>query len=125
GYPRIPPAASASRVSDPTPHDPAVCSPFPGPSAASPDRSSTRPTPDANGTTSPRCCRLNGSPRPRSYPVTSTHRPDATWRQSLPACSSFSALRSSFEPKIISSGWTTSPGVDQLLHDALPPLSGG
>src|SRR6184192_134867 len=41
-------------VSDLTPHDAAGCSPFPGPSAASPGRSSTRRTPDANGNTSPR-----------------------------------------------------------------------
>src|SRR5438270_12436323 len=53
-------------------------------------------------------------PQPRSCPETSAHQPAATWRQFLPACSSSSALRSSFEPKIISSGWTTSPRVDQF-----------
>src|SRR3979490_214012 len=111
-FPGIPPAISACRVSDPTPHDAAGCSPFPGPSAASPGRSSTRRTPGASGHTSPRRHQLNGPPRPRSCPETSAHKPAATWRQSLPACSSSSALRSSFEPKIISSGWTTSPGVD-------------
>src|SRR5947199_182208 len=41
--PEIPPAISACRGSDPTPHETTGCSPFPGPSAASPGRSSTHP----------------------------------------------------------------------------------
>src|SRR5205823_13240206 len=59
----------------------------------------------------------------RSCPETSAHQPAATWRQSLPACSPSSALRSSFEPKIISSGWTTSSGVDHPLPAPMPMSS--